>query len=477
MDILQVRDGRIVDGDGEPVRLRGVCVGGWMNMEHFIDGYPGSEHGLRAAFERVLGPERARFFFDRWLDYVLSEEDVAFLARCGVTAVRLPLNYRHFERDEAPFQYLEQGFERLDRAVGWCAEHGVYAILDLHSVQGWQNTDWHCDNSSRHTFFWRQRQFQDRFVALWEEMARRYRDEPAVAGYNVMNEPITNAPLGRFSDDYTPDWQVINRVYRRVVEAIRAIDADHIVFLEGDLLSRLFEGLDAPFAENLVYSSHNYNAAGSGPGPYPGMIGGQHWDRERQVDVFREQEGTQFTQQYGVPLWVGEFGFVRTDPQDYAHRLHACDDQIDVFEEHGAHWTMWTYKDVGRMGWVTVAPDSAFMQVVKPMMEAKDLLDVDFFWGGWDPCTPPRQSLRELARYAEGVIGDATIDPLANERYLAQAATSCYVAALMQPTYARLFQDMSEGEIDRVLRSFAFENCQVNQRLIDVVEKHTDRAA
>jgi len=34
MDMLQVRDGKIVDAQGNPVRLRGVCVGGWMNMEH-----------------------------------------------------------------------------------------------------------------------------------------------------------------------------------------------------------------------------------------------------------------------------------------------------------------------------------------------------------------------------------------------------------------------------------------------------------
>jgi endoglucanase len=166
--MLQVKQNQIIDEQGKAFRLRGACIGGWMNMENFINGYPGDEHGLRTVVAETLGPAKARFLFDRWLDHFLAEEDIAFLKSCGADVVRLPLNYRHFERDDEPFKYLEAGFSRLDRAVQWCAKHRLYAILDLHAVQGWQNTDWHSDNSSRHTFFWRHPHFQDRFVALWE---------------------------------------------------------------------------------------------------------------------------------------------------------------------------------------------------------------------------------------------------------------------------------------------------------------------
>ncbi len=475
MNILQVKSDQIVDAQGHPVRLRGTCVGGWMNMEHFINGYPGDEHGLRAAMAQVLGPDKARFFFDRLLDYFFAEEDVAFIKSCGANVVRLALNYRHFERDDAPFEYLESGFERLDRAVGWCARHGVYVILDLHAVQGWQNTDWHSDNSSRHAFFWQHKQFQDRFIALWEEFARRYKGNPTIAGYNVMNEPVTNAPNGRFSDAYTPDWDAINRVYRRVVGAIRAIDPDHIIFLEGDLFSSRFAGFDAPFAENLVYSSHNYNVAGTGRGRYPGEIAGEHWDRQKQVQVFMNQEGTQFAQKHNVPLWVGEFGAgFDGPPEEVPDRLRALDDQIDVFEEYGAHWTTWTYKDIGTMGWVTVAPDSEYMQVIAPILEAKRVLGVDF-WMSSD--APALRMVHDLARYVEQVIGDPEIDTRANPRYLAQAALCGYVASLMQPTYARRFKGLSEADLDRVLQSFAFKNCRPRQGLVDIIRKHGARPA
>jgi endoglucanase len=478
MDLLQVKNGQIVNGQGHPVRLRGTCIGGWMNMENFINGYPGSEQGIRAAMAGVLGPSKAQFFFDRLLDYFLAEEDIAFIRELGATVVRLPLNYRHFERDLQPFRYLEAGFRRLDRVVQWCAQYGLYVILDLHAVQGWQNTDWHCDNSHRHTFFWQHSHFQDRFVALWEEIARRYRGNPTIAGYNVMNEPVTNAPRGRFGNmTYTPDWDALNRVYRRVVNAIRAVDPDHIIFLEGDYFSSRFAGLDAPFADNLVYSSHNYTAAGFGPGPYPGIIGGQYWDRNKQVEVFQAHEGTQYAQQHHVPLWAGEFGSVYNGPAaEIPDRLRALDDQIDVFEQFGVHWTTWTYKDVGVMGWVMLHPESDYMQLIAPVLEAKRQLDTDF-WMGWLPSTPAKEMVRNLAQLVEEVLADPDIESQANYRYLTQAALDGYVGSLMQPIYAKRFKGMSETEIDRVLQSFALKNCRPMQGLIEVLKKHMARPA
>ncbi len=138
---LQVKQNQIVNRQGQPVRLKGTCIGGWMNMENFINGYAGTESGIRAALAEVLGPSHAQFFFERWLDYFLAQEDIAFIKSTGANVVRLALNYRHFENDASPFQYDETGFTRLARVVDWCAQYGLYVILDLHAVQGWQNPD------------------------------------------------------------------------------------------------------------------------------------------------------------------------------------------------------------------------------------------------------------------------------------------------------------------------------------------------
>ena len=128
MDILQTKASQIVTAEGRPIQLRGTCVGGWMNMENFINGYPGAEHALRAVMREVLGTSKAQFFFDRLLDYFFNESDIVFLKSCGATVVRLPLNYRHFESDAQPFHYLEAGFARLNQVVEWCTRHELLSF-------------------------------------------------------------------------------------------------------------------------------------------------------------------------------------------------------------------------------------------------------------------------------------------------------------------------------------------------------------
>jgi endoglucanase len=470
---LRVRGAGIIHSDGQSIRLRGVCVGGWMNMENFINGYPGDESGVRRAAAEILGPGRAEFLFDRWLDYFFNEDDVAFLKSCGANVVRLPLNYRHFEADSDPYRYLEKGFERLARIVGACARAGLYVIFDLHSVQGWQNTDWHCDNSSRHTLIWQHPHFQERFVALWREIARRFRGVSAVAGYNLMNEPVTGAPAGRFTANYKTDWEAINRLYRRAVEAIREVDADHIIFLEGDCFSQKFAKLDPPFAPNLVYSSHNYSPATLVSGTYPGRIDGSIWNQKRLAEDFQKHEGTLYAQQNRVPLWVGEFGAMFTGGAgDSAYRLRALNEQIEIFEEKAAHWTIWTYKDIGVMGMVTVDPRSEYMQLIRPVLRAKKTLGVEAWLDTGAPKTVVQKAVKRLAGIAERAIGDAEIDHVSNRMFLGQAVQAGYFANLMQPAFAKRFKGLSESQIDQVMQSFAFRNCRVREELAEALKKH-----
>jgi endoglucanase len=471
LDLLQVSGNQIIDSNGNAIFLRGVCVGGWMNMEEFINGNPGSEHGIRQAVSEVLNTELSSFFFDQMLDNFFGEDDVAFIKSLGATVIRLPINYRHFESDDQPFSYTEAGFERLDQALSWCEKYNLYAIIDLHAVQGWQNTDWHSDNSTRHSLFWTHKHFQDRFVSLWEALARRYRGKTVVAGYNVMNEPVTNTPFGRFPYGYQPNWSIINHVYRRVVEAIRVIDPEHIIFLEGDYYSSQFDGFDPPFAPNLVYSSHNYNSAGFGPGAYPGIIKGEKWDIDQQRKVFFEHSGTRYCMKHNVPLWVGEFGAAYNGPkEEIADRLRALDDQLSVYAETNTHWTMWTYKDIDVMGWVQLDPKSSYIQTISETLQAKKKLATDF-WMRWLAPTAAQNKLNELATLVESVLEDEKINPTANRTYLAQSTLSGYVAGLMQSGYTRHFEGKTYQEIEQIMQSFRFQNSIPHQALIDIVKR------
>jgi aryl-phospho-beta-D-glucosidase BglC (GH1 family) len=485
LEFLRVIGRHIVDAQGGKVRLRGTCPGGWMNMEDFINGHPGAEHTLRAQMAEELGPAKAQFFFERMLNHFFNEDDVVFLRKVGATVVRIPLNYRHFEDDAAPFKYKEAGFARLGQVLDHCERHGLYVILDLHSAQGWQNVHWHSDNASRISLFWEVAYYQDRFIALWQEFARRYNNRAVIAGYDILNEPCSNNDLGDYPwniySNYKPNWDRMNSVYRRLVSEIRKIDTRHIIFLEGDNYAHQFSGLEEPFDDNLAYSSHNYNVPGFGPGQYPGEIlprsgagnGPEAWDLERQERSFLDAEGTRFAKQHNVPLWVGEFGSVYNGPfNENRDRLRAMDDQIGIFERNEAHWTTWNYKDVGVMGMLTLDPASPYMERVSDLLRKKAALGTDD-WMSWLPPTPVKDAAAQLADQIRQVIGDPQLNSRLNTRCVRQTLLCFYTGTLMQPLYASLFKGLSENELDLILSSFSAKRSVPNRGLVDILSKYT----
>jgi endoglucanase len=471
MDFLHILDEKIVNLQNQPVRLRGVNVGGWMNMENFINGYSGSESHLRALMAEELGQEKAAFFFERMLDYFLNEDDIRFLHETGVNVLRLPLNYRHFESDRTPFEYLEKGFQRLDQMLDWCEKYQVYVLLDLHSVQGWQNGDWHCDNSTRHATFWGQKQFQDRFFALWKTIAARYKNRAVVAAYNLINEPLSNAPFGRFcrDDQYKADWANFNRIYRQAIQTIRSVDDKHMIMLEGDYYSVLFEQIDRPLDPNVFFSSHNYiGVCTSQLQEYPVKMDGVMWNKNKIAAQFKETQAYEITQEFRIPLLVGEFGFNNQHASGISgHQLKAFADQIDAYNDNTAHWTFWTYKDIGSMGWIQLNQESAYARAIAPLLQAKDALRTDFGWlGGFPP------DVAEHVNALSDKIGSYLpwVDACANKRYFAQAAMSTYTADQLQWVFVKAFVGKTETQLDEILQSLRFNQCIHNTELDQILE-------
>jgi endoglucanase len=169
-DFVQIR-GREFVVNGEPIILRGWALGSWMNFEHFMMGLPGTNSMIQEAFVEVYGDENAAELFDVLYSKFVREEDIDFLKSIGINSIRIPFAYRHFIDDANPYDFLEKGFQTLDRVVKLCGKKGLHVILDLHSTPGSQNTDWHSDNITGQALFWKYRCFQDQIVKLWRELA------------------------------------------------------------------------------------------------------------------------------------------------------------------------------------------------------------------------------------------------------------------------------------------------------------------
>lgn len=251
----------LVGADGREVILRGVAIGGWLNMENFITGFAGNESAHRQAMRRELGAERAQAFFSALLGSFFTEADVHYLAGLGCNTLRVPFASHHFLDQEGEVD--PAGLARLDAVISWAKAQGLYIILDLHAAPGWQNRGWHCDNPYGISLFWGDRHFQEWALAIWRLVADHYRDEEAVAGYDLLNEP-----------DAPEDSQVAE-LYRRWIPEIRRCDPHHLLFLEGNRYARDFGGMESlrVLDQQTVFSSHNYMLPTHQASSYPGSIG------------------------------------------------------------------------------------------------------------------------------------------------------------------------------------------------------------
>ncbi|PZF85303.1 glycoside hydrolase family 5 protein [Jiangella anatolica] len=458
---LRVEGSRLADERGRTVRLRGVGLGGWMNMENFITGYAGTESQHRAALRAALGPDGYARFFDRFLDDFFADADAAFLARLGANAVRIPFGYRHFEDDDRPFELKESGFRRLDQAVRACARHGLYAILDLHAAPGYQNQNWHSDNPTHQAFFWQHRHFQDRVVHLWEALADRYRDEPAVAGYNPLNEPAD------------PSGEVIGPFYSRLEAAIRAVDPRHVLFLDGNRYSTDFSMFAEPFP-GAVYTAHDYALPGiARDGAYPGTTRGEWFDRDVLEQTFLRR--TEFMRRTGTPIWIGEFGPIYTgdrDRDDACLRLLA--DQLAIYDEHGASWSLWTYKDVGLQGLVHARADSPYLRRIAPELERKNRLGTDS-WGGTDRHI--RAVMEPIEKLFDREFPDFAPYPWGRRAWLGLLVRNILLAEPMAERFAGCFDGASPDEAAELAASFAFDACVVRDELAAVLRTSLGQAS
>lgn len=307
---LHTRGQKIVDGNDNPVLLRGIGLGGWLMPEGYmlhIPGY-GSPTSIRTMIEDLIGTNATDAFFRRYRANYVTEEDIELIARWGFNSIRLPFHYEILSPKDQPGVYLEEGFAVLDSMLAWCGRNGLYLILDMHAAPGGQNPH-NISDSDGTARLWTEPANQDRTVEIWKTIAARYADEPWIGGYDLLNEPVL--PNG-YSNG------VLAGLYRRIATAIREVDANHIIFIEGNWFATDFTNLTPPilYGPNVAYSFHKY------------------WNEPSQASI---QDYINLRQNWNVPLWLGESG------ENSNTWFHAT---VQLMEQQNIGWCWWTHKKV-----------------------------------------------------------------------------------------------------------------------------------
>ena len=460
--ILKVKGTQVVDSNGSPIILRGAGLGGWLNMENFITGYPGHESSIRAAMLEVLGKDKYELFFDRWLYYFFTEEDAKFFKSLGLNCIRLPFNYRHFEDDMNPRVLKASGFKHLDRVIDLCAKEGIYTILDMHTLPGGQNPDWHSDNPTDYAAFWDFKDHQDRTVWLWEQLAKHYKDNGWVAGYNPINEPCD------------PKHIRLPAFYARLEKAIRAIDPEHILWLDGNTFAAEWIGFDTVLP-NCVYSLHDYSMMGFPTGTAYKATADQ---KSKLEDQFSRK--SEFQRQHNAPIWNGEFGPVYANSKWDADaeainqdRYNLLGYQLEIYDKFQIPWTIWLYKDIGVQGMVHTSPDSPWNKLLEPWLEKKKRLQLDA-WGKY-PSKEVDAVMEPLIKWIEKNSPTATDkypSTWNTKRHLQRIILQGFLAESLCQEFAELFRDKNEASLEELAKSFSFEQCVQRDGLNKILTQH-----
>jgi len=326
---LQTKGRAIVDGAGRPVLLRGFNLGGLFVMEPFMTPMDASHtlsdtaSVIKALTDR-FGPEQARGLIDTYERNWINDADIAEIAHAGFNTVRIPVWWGQFLDFDNPTQagFRADGFAALDRVVAACRAHGIVAIIDMHGVIGGQsnNPDTGKANQNR---FWSDPVAQANTAWLWGRIAAHYRDNPAVAGYDLINEPAP--PKGVTKEDV---WAIYDRLYRTV----RAADPAHMVFIEDTFGSWSLDMLPDPRQfgwTNVVYEGHVYPWPRNNPGLPPHVAATR--TAERAVRDYAAHAA------WNIPGYIGEFNGLDTVPGALAT-------MTTQFDRVALGWTAWTYK-------------------------------------------------------------------------------------------------------------------------------------
>jgi len=314
---------RILDNQGNNLILRGIGTGNWMLQEGYMMGTNGATNGTQWHFKQKLtetiGTAKTKEFYDAWLDNHFTKVDVDSMAAWGFNSVRPALHYKVFtlpiEEEPVPGQdtWLEAGFQRLDDLVEWCAENQMYVIFDMHGCPGAQGSDSNIsDYDSSKPSLWESEENKRKLVALWRKIAERYADHPWVGGYDLINEPKWDALRNNNNRDL---WDL----FKRMIDAIREVDNNHLIFLAGNNWGNDYAGLPniSSWGGNIALSFHkywNYNDEGS-----------LNWI-------------INLGNQHNVPVWLGETG---------ENSNTWFTDLIRLCESKNIGWSWWPVKKMG----------------------------------------------------------------------------------------------------------------------------------
>lgn len=349
----------LYDENGDLFEIKGVNFGnlfiseGWMTVNSIGASYNKdgtfvkvNEDGIVEEYEEIFQEEMDEILAERFTDEQLEAlNDAYYSSYCtdydfenikgmGLNTVRLPVYYRTFltthdryrTTDEQlcgmNFEDITLDFDAVDTVLEMAKKQDLRVILDMHGVMGGQSGFEH--SGTRDIDFWDSEEYIEFMCNLWRSIAEHYKTERSdlastILAYDLVNEPTNRHELGTGSKQ----WKVMDQLY----DAIRGVDTEHVISIEGVWDLGSLPDPDKYGWENVLYQYHLYNWNSS---TLPNWL---FYDYMYATLAFAD---------YDVPKLMGEFTFFDDES--------AWLEFLDVYDQTGMGWTIWNYK-IASVGW------------------------------------------------------------------------------------------------------------------------------
>lgn len=284
------------------------------------------DYGARKVLNQRFGEKRSEELLRTYQNSYIQEDDILYLKKLGMNFLRVPIYWMELMDESANIK--PNAWDQIDWIIQICDQNRIYVMLDLHGSPGGHSDGFLTGGQLDSNELWHNKKYQEMDIKIWQEIASRYKGNPTIAAYDLLNEPVkkmnfTNGKL----DPPQESKDAIRKIYTELYHAVRNIDQDRLICMEA---FTDFDVLGSPKErgwENVIYQTHNYY---------------NDYKKDHDNQLKSMEEGLQILadhkRKWSVPILSGEFNF--WEFTDIWERW------LSLLNENGISWSTWAYKNI-----------------------------------------------------------------------------------------------------------------------------------
>ncbi len=269
----------------------------------------------------------------------LLEDDYFNRAQeAGFRTIRLPIRWSNNAQAAAPYTINEVFFKKVDYAISATLSRGMRAVVNMHNYHQLDN-----DPLDDFEFAVADSILEERFVAMWKQIAARYAGQPDTVLFELYNEPHNRMTAQK--------W---NNLLQQALSEVRKTNPNRYVVVgpvgynnAADLANLVLPITD----QRLIVTVHNYE-------PFQFTHQGTSWNKAsaawlgtkccspQQIAALTQPVdfAVAWSKQNKRPIWLGEFGSY--EKADVASRVQYTRIARDIFEQRGLSWALWDFNGI-----------------------------------------------------------------------------------------------------------------------------------